>query len=167
MNVNENTVKVLYEIIAQCFQMNRFMDRCVSVLGVEFACNHSSSLIHQHIAHYFPQLSDQIGEKCLERYNISVEYGATDEGKQDYISVDDMIQKIEDKVIEFQNMFIGCLKASFDNGDLQIYIDLSELLKGYNEIVEQVILLNDKVKAYGENIMAFDHDIDTFWILGE
>lgn len=167
MNVSDSTKNALYEMISQCFQMNRWLDRWVSVLGVNFACNNSSNLIHQNVAHYFPQLSDKIGEKCLERYNITVEYGATDEGKQSYTSVEDMIQQMEDKIINFQNMFIGCLKLSFNNGDLQVYTDLSDLLKGYNEIVEQVILLNDKIKAYDSNVMAFDHDIETFWKLGE
>ncbi len=167
MNVSDSTKNALYEMVSQCFQMNRWLDRWVSVLGVEFACNNSSNLIHQNIAHYFPQLSDKIGEKCLERYNITVEYGATDEGKQSYTSVEDMIQQMEDKIINFQNMFIGCLKLSFNNGDLQVYTDLSELLKGYNEIVEQTILLNDKIKAYGSNVVAFDHDVETFWKLGE
>lgn len=166
MNVSETTIKALYEFIQTCFNYNRWLDRFVSVLGVEFACNNSANLIHKNIAHYFPTLSDMVGEKCLERYNISVEYGSTDEGKQDYLSVNDMMQQLEDKIIDFQNIFIGCMKISFDNGDLQVYTDLSDLLKGYNEIVEQVILLNDKMKGYKDCIMSFDHDIDTFWILG-
>ena len=46
---------------------------------------------------------------------------------------------MEDKVIEFQNMFMGACKVAFDNGDIQIYSDLIDLLKDYNKIVEQVI----------------------------
>lgn len=165
MNVQQGTIDALYSLIGSCFKMNRFLDRQVSVLGVDLVCNHASGLIHQNIAHYYPQLSDKIGELCLERYNINVEYEATPEGKDNYYSVADLIQKMEDKVIEFQNMFIGACKVSLDNGDIQVYSDLMDLLSGYNKIVEQVILLNDKIKAYGSNVMAFDHDIDTFWNL--
>lgn len=165
MNVQQGTIDALYSLIGSCFKMNRFLDRQVSVLGVDLVCNHSSGLIHQNIAHYYPQLSDKIGELCLERYNINVEYEATPEGKDNYYTVADLIQKMEDKVIEFQNMFMGACKVAFDNGDIQIYSDLMDLLKDYNKIVEQVILLNDKIKAYGSNVMAFDHDIDTFWVL--
>lgn len=166
MNVNESTVQSLYELISECFKYNRWMDRLVSVLGVKFACPNVAKRLHKNIAHYFPQLSDSVGETCLERYNYTVEYGATPEGKEDYDSVVDMIQQMEDKIILFQNLFMGVMKIAFQNGDIQVYTELVELLKGYNNIVEQVILLNDKVGFYGDDcIMAFDHDIETFWNL--
>ena len=166
MNVSESTVQTLYEIIKECFSYNRWMDRCVSVLGVKFACPNVAKKLHTNVAHYFPQLSYKIGESCLERYNYTVEYGATPEGKEDYNSVVDMIQQMEDKIILFQNMYMGAMKIAFQNGDLQVYTELAELLKGYNNIVEQIILLNDKVGFYGDNdIMGFDHDVATFWNL--
>ena len=167
MNVSQNTQNALMEIIKQCFTENRFFDRFVSVLGVKFACNNMAELIHQNIAHYFPNLSDQIGELCLERYNISVEYGATPEGKEDYNSVTEMMQVLEDRIIDFQNMLIAVEKIAFENNDLQVFADLSNLMVGYSPIVEQAILLNDKMGYYGEDrIMAMDKDIrDSFWIL--
>ena len=165
MNVQQSTIDSIYELIKQCFVMNRKLDRMVSVMGVNFACNHSAEKYLLGIAHFYPQFSDFLGERCLERYNIDVQYGETPSGKEDYLSVEDIIQTMEDKVIEFQNMYMGAMKVAFDNNDLQVYSDLSDLLVDYNKIVEQVILLNDKIKAYGSNVMAFDHDIDTFWVL--
>ena len=41
---------------------------------------------------------------------------------------------------------------------------LSELLANYNRIVDQTILLADKIEAY-DSVMAFDHDVNTFWKL--
>lgn len=165
MNVQQSTIDSIYELIKQCFVMNRKLDRMVSVMGVNFACNHSANKCHLGIAHYYPNLSDQIGERCLERYNIDIKYGETPSGKEDYLSVEDIIQTMEDKVVEFQNMYMGAMKVAFENNDLQVYSDLSDLLVDYNKIVEQVILLNDKIKTYGSNVMGFDHDIDTFWVL--
>ena len=165
MNVQQSTIDSIYGLIKQCFVMNRKLDRMVSVMGVNFACNYSANKCHLGIAHYYPNLSDQIGERCLERYNIDIKYGETPSGKEDYLSVADIIQTMEDKVVEFQNMYMGAMKVAFENNDLQVYSDLSDLLVDYNKIVEQVILLNDKIKAYGSNVMGFDHDIDTFWVL--
>lgn len=166
MNVSESTVQALYEIVSECFKYNRWMDRFVSVMGVKFACPNVAKKLHQNVAHYFPQLSDKIGETCLERYNYTVEYGSTPEGKEDYISVVDMIQQMEDKIVLFQNTFMSVMKISFQNGDLQVYTELAEMLKEYNNIVEQIVLLNDKVGFYGDNnIMAFDQDVETFWNL--
>jgi hypothetical protein len=168
VNVSEKTIDGLYVLIKQCFEENRWTDRMVSVLGVKFACNQSSLLIHHGVAHAYPKLSDKIGELCLERYNIPVEYGSTNEGKQEYGSVMSMIQELEDRSIAFQNMLMGVMKIAWEDNDLQVYSDLSEILSDYNFIVEQVILLNDKMHYYGEDgIMKFDHDVDKFWSLDE
>jgi len=167
MNVTKSTIDALYEIIGQCFQYNRWIDRLVSVLGVNFACNNTAKLLHSQIAHEFPNISDKIGEKCLERYNITVEYESTSEGKQNYNSVTEMIGLLETKIIDFQNMLMAAMKIAFENNDLQVYADLSDILKDYNNMVGQVILINDKIKFYGEEkIMQFDAQIDKFWNLG-
>lgn len=165
MNINQMTIDALYEVIAECFKMNRFLDRLVSVLGVNFACNNTASKLHHSVAHFFPAFSDKIGESCLERYNITVEYGATPDGKQNYLSVQEMIQLVEDKAVEFQNMLIGAMKIAFQNDDLQVYSELVELIREYSPIVEQAILLNDKIGFYGDDIMLFDSDVDKFWVL--
>lgn len=168
MIVSKNTQDALMELIKQCFVANRKLDRCVSVLGVDFACNQSANLIHLHIAHYFPALSDKIGELSLERYNISVLYGETPSGYEKYSTVTELIHYIEQLTIDFQSMFMGVCKIAMDNNDIHVYADLIELLKEYNVIVEQTILLGDKIDRYGEDrIMAFDHDIPDFWVLNE
>ena len=166
MNVSKSTIEACYELIAQCFQANRRLDRLVSVLGVEFAMNNTAELIHQHYAHRFPQISDEIGHKCLEAYNISVEYGATDEGKQNYASVAEMIKVVEDISIDFQNMLSKAIMMAQENQDINVYVELVEILKGFNPMVEQAILLNDKIKLYGDALYSFDaHIADHFWIL--
>lgn len=167
MIVSQITQDALMELIKQCFIENRKFDRMVSVLGVNFACNKASSHIHQGIAHYFPQLSDMIGELTLERYNIPIVYGETPNGAEQFSSVGDIITEMEIRVIAFQSMFMGVMKIALDNNDINVYCDLLSLLTDYNKIVEQVILLKDKMDNYGEDkAMSFDHDIDSFWILG-
>lgn len=166
MNINQRTIDALYELVKEAFEKNRLIDRLVSVLGVNFACNNLAKKIHTKIAHRFPSISDEIGETCLERYNITVEYGSTLEGKQDYSSVTEIIEVLEQQVIEYQNLLIGAMKVAFVNDDLQVYSELSKIMIDYNLLVEQVILLNDKIGFYKEeNTMLFDSDSDKFWIL--
>ena len=168
MIVSNNTQSALMELIKQCFILNRAMDRCVSVLGVKFACNKSANLIHHGIAHWPLSLADEIGSKCLERYNISVLYGETPSGIENYNRASDIIAEVERRVIDFQTMFMGVCKIALDNNDIHVYADLLDMLEDVNEVVEQVVLLNDKMALYGEDrIMAYDHDIDHFWILKE
>lgn len=168
MIVSKNTQDALMELIKQCFIENRKFDRMVSVMGVKFAMNKTADRIHHGIAHWFPALSDQLGERCLERYNISVLYGETPSGIENYDRAGDIIAEVERRVIDFQTMFMGVCKIALDNNDIHVYADLLDMLEDVNEVVEQVILLNDKMALYGEDrIMAYDHDIDHFWILKE
>lgn len=166
MIVTKSTQDALMELIKQCFTENRVLDRMVSVLGTKFAYNNTAELIHHKIAHYFPALSDKIGATCLERYNISVVYGETPAADEDYNSVAEIIGLIEGRIIDFQTMLIGVSKISFENDDLHVFVELSELLKDYNNIVAQVILLNDKIKAYGDN-PVYDSHVKDFWFLGD
>lgn len=164
MIVSKPTQDALMELIKQCFVENRKFDRMVSVLGVKFACNYSADLIHHGIAHYFPALSDSIGELCLERYNIPVAYGETPSGAENFDSVMAIIVEMRDRSIEFQTTFMGVCRIALDNNDFHVYADLIELLADYNRIVDQTILLADKIAAY-DNPVVFDHDIGTFWKL--
>lgn len=167
MIVSESTQKALTEIIGQCFRENRYLDRMVSIISVKFAYNNTADLIHHGIAHYFPTLADAIGEKCLERYNIPVYYEATPSGEQDYGSVKEAIDDLEERMIDFQSALMGVCKIAQDNGDLHVYVDMLDVLEDFNEIVEQAILLSDKIDAYNGSISYDAHIKEHFWILGK
>ena len=166
MIVTQATIDAVTELIGDCFKMNRHLDRLVSVLGVEFAYNNTANLVHQGIAHYYPMLADSLGERCLERYNIPVYYASTPEGGQDYTSVTEIIKDLEKVNIEFQTKMMGCCKVAFENNDIHVYAELLDLLEDVNKIVEQVILLSDKIDVYKDN-PSYDHHISSFWVLGE
>lgn len=168
MIVSKPTQDAIFELIKAAYSANRFLDRCVSVLNVKFAMNQTADRIHHGIAHWFPALSDEIGSQCLERYNISVIYGETPSGAENYNRASDIIAEVERSVIDFQTMFMGVCKIALDNNDIHVYADLLDMLEDVNEVVEQVILLNDKMAVYGdERIGAYDHDVPDFWILKE
>ena len=164
MLVSENTQKILMRLIGDCYKENRYLDRLVSVLSVNFAYTHTSELIHKYIAHYFPKLADLIGETCLERYNIPVYYESTPEAGQNYASVEEIIEELEKHMITFQSTLMGACKIINENNDVHIYVELLEFLEDFNKIVEQAILLKDKIKIYGTR-PSFDRHINGFWIL--
>ena len=165
--VSKSTQEALMEFVKQCFAMNRFLDRAVSVLGVKFAMNQLADLVHHGLAHAYPNLGDICGEKCLEAYNISVIYGETPKGDEDYSTVSECIRAINKRTIDFQTLTMGVCKIAYNNNDLQVYADMLDILKKVNEYVTQTILLEDKIEVYGNNIAAYDHDVKDFWILKE
>lgn len=166
MIMKETTKEALMELIKHCFQMNRDFDRMVSELGATFAYNNTSSLVHHGIAHYFPSLADEIGAKCLERYNISVIYGETSLADYVFDNVEDIIKCMCENGKSFQNLLIAANQIAFENGDLHIFVELQKMLQEYNIIVEQLILLEDKMALYKNN-PTFDAEVDKFWILGD
>ena len=168
MIVSEITQKTLTELVGKCFEMNRFLDRWCSVVGVKFAYNNTADLVHKYISHWAPLLADDITSKCLERYNIPVYYPATPSGGQDYSSVQEAIKDMEQYIIDFQIIFMGACKIANTNNDIHVYADLLDMLEDINEVVEQAILLSDKIDIYGTN-PSFDKHIaegTSFWILG-
>lgn len=165
MIVTKPTQDALTHLIGECFRENRFLDRLVSVCGVEFAYSNTANLIHHHVAHYYPALADQIGELCLERYNIPVYYEATPAGGQTYNSVIDIIKDFEKHTIAFQEMMMGVCQVAFENKDIAVYADLLPLLTDINKIVEQAILLSDKIDIYKDD-PSYDSHVYKFWILG-
>lgn len=165
--VSQPTQDALMEFIKQCFTMNRFLDRCVSVLSVKFAMNQLANLLHHGLAHAYPAISDTTGEKCLEAYNIPIVYGETPRGDEDYSTVAECIHEINRRTIDFQTLTIGVCKIARDNNDIQVYADMLDILKKINEYVAQTILLEDKIEVYSNNIGAYDHDCKDFWILKE
>ena len=163
--VSKSTQEALMEFVKQCFAMNRFLDRAVSVLGVKFAMNQLADLVHHGLAHAYPNLSDTAGEKCLEAYNISVIYGETPRGDEDYSTVSECIREINKRTIDFQTLTMGVCKIAYNNNDLQVYADMLDILKKVNEYVTQTILLEDKIGVYGNDIAAYDHDAPSFFFL--
>lgn len=167
MIVTQATQKALMELIGACFKENRYLDRLVSVLGVKFAYNNTANLVHHGIAHYFPNVADEIGEKCLERYNIPVYYEATPSGGQDYGSVSEIIKDLENHMIDFQIKIMAVCKIAQDNGDIHVYVDILDILEDFNKIVEQAILLSDKIDIYGTNPSFDSHIRKHFWLLNK
>ena len=163
--VSKSTQEALMEFVKQCFAMNRFLDRAVSVLGVKFAMNQLADLVHHGLAHAYPNLGDICGEKCLEAYNISVIYGETPRGDEDYSTVSECIREINKRTIDFQTLTMGVCKIAYNNNDLQVYVDMLDILKKVNEYVTQTILLEDKIEVYGNNIAAYEHDAPSFFFL--
>ena len=167
MIVTQATQKALMELISACFKENRYLDRLMSVLGVKFAYNNTANLVHHGIAHYFPNVADEIGEKCLERYNIPVYYEATPSGGQDYGSVSEIIKDLENHMIDFQIKIMAVCKIAQDNGDIHVYVDILDILEDFNKIVEQAILLSDKIDIYGTNPSFDSHIREHFRLLNK
>lgn len=165
MNVSESTIKALHELNGECFELNRFWDATVSILGVTYVCPTASKLIHEHIAHWYPHVADMINERCLENFNIVAYYPATPAGDVAYSNLQDMMAQMLEKTLTFQNKVMAVRQIAVDNGDLLVAVELDRVLLMVNEQFAQMLLINDKAEQYGEDYTSFDKDFPTFFPL--
>lgn len=164
INITQGTIDAVLEMVKQSFLCNAMIDRLKSNLGVDLAYNNTANKIHIGIAHAFPiQLGDALGD-LLEGYNQSVIYGDIPIQNKTYYTAEEALTDLLDIVIDYQNKLNKCAMIAFENMDIHTYSGLIEIINGYSKIVEQSILLVDKIKLYKLD-PSFDTDIETFWIL--
>ena len=167
MNVSENTIKAIHELTGRAFQMNRFWDATVSVLGVTYVCPRASQLLHKYVSHWYPAIADTITEKCLENFNIVAYYPATPAGDVSYNGLTDMMEQMLDKTIEFQNDVMAVRQIAQDNQDYSIVVEIDKVLLEVNEQVAQMLLINDKAQLYNNDLTSFDKDFKKFFFLNK
>ena len=167
MNVNDATIRALHELTGKCFQMNRFWDATVSILGVTYVCPNASDLLHHYVAHWYPAIADEITKSCLEDFNIVAYYPATPAGDVSYANLQDMMEQMLEKTITFQNDVMAVRKVADDNQDYQVVVELDNVLRETNKQVAQMLLVNDKAQQYGDDYTSFDKDFSVFFTLNE
>lgn len=168
MNITAPTKSAVQELITQCYIDNARIDRMKSVLLADLSYNETADVVHKYIAHYFSNgIGDDLSEKCLERYNISVVFGGIPVMDKQYNTVEEVLNELLEIVIDFQNQLSMCIKIAMENMDKQIVSDLLSFNVYYNNIVDQCILLVDKIKLYKDNPSFDAHLKDHFFILGD
>lgn len=168
MNVTKATIQAIQQLVDESFIMTAKIDRMQSVLGVDLAYNNTADLIHHGMAHkYSGYFGDELAEKCLERYNINVEYGDIPRERKSYSTVEEVLVELQDIVIDYQNKLNMGYKIACDNMDIHVGADLMDLIEDHNDYVGQAILLVDKIRIYGDNPSFDSHIKEHFWILGD
>lgn len=168
MNITAPTKSAVQELITQCYIDNARIDRMKSVLLADLSYNETADVVHKYIAHYFSNgIGDDLSEKCLERYNISVVFGGIPVMDKQYDTVEEVLNELLEIVIDFQNQLSMCIKIAMENMDKQIASDLLSFNVYYNNIVDQCILLVDKIKLYKDDPSFDAHLKDHFFILGD
>jgi len=165
MLISPKTNEQLNFIIQKFFGLNRLLDRIVSVMSVDFACVESSKILHIDFSHKFPILADQISE-IQDSFNVKTDYLETPRDNSDYSSLLEIFQKVLDAVVEANDLITGAIEICIDEGDYNVKSSLEAFLANtYIKYIKQAIILRDKAKLYGDNIIRFDKDLHMFFIL--
>ncbi|MFA5433771.1 MAG: hypothetical protein WC319_13025 [Candidatus Paceibacterota bacterium] len=162
--IEEQLNKKMDEIVSFCFNGNRIADRGMSVLGVKFVMNKTESLLHERLAHLYPQLADRVSSYQAARNCMTV-YGVTMEDSTDYESPLEFFARMVDYMIDLEFLVGEAIELA--EGDCVSKAFLYTFLTDLIPVTNQCLLLVDKAEKYDGNWMAFDRGIESFIILPE
>lgn len=166
MYITQVTQFTVQELISLTYINNARIDRMKSVLLAKFSYNETADIVHEFIAHYFSNgIGDALSEKCLERYNIPVVFGGIPRMDKEYGSVREILEELLTLAVDYQNALSKCIAVAIENNDRNISADLIDFMEDYNLIVDQCILLKDKIDLYGDNPSFDAHLKEHFFIL--
>lgn len=169
MLISETLRKSLCEIIGKCFEMNRFLDRGMSLLDTKWILKNTSQKLHPALAHAFlgDKFADSIGEYLGSR-NALVDYPATPEGSFDFEEPIDFFVEFLNRMINFQDLLYDIREECSDEGDYTTKLFINNLIKTTSNYTNQAQLLVDLFNKYGKTeagLLILDNEIDDYIIV--
>lgn len=154
----------LDEIVTKCFEGNRIADRGMSILAIKFVMHQTESVLHDKLAHLFPQLADQVSSYQGSRNNLTL-YGLTPEGASDYDSPLQFFVRMVDYMMELESLIGEAIDIAQEEEDHATFAFLLSFLNSVTIVTNQCLLLKDKSELAGDNFILFDMIINSIVIL--
>lgn len=160
--LSDETKEAIEVVSKQCFQLNRFWDRAVSVLNVDFSMPRTSEILHKNLAHKFPLLADDVNS-ILDKYNIKIDYAQTDADSSEYSSITDLFRQGLREILKLRLLAMEAKDVMVTNGDGDAAPQMDAFLVKLSDYIAQCITLKDKAVSYNGDAARFDRDIDKFF----
>lgn len=164
INITDATVTTIQTLVHDAFDTNSILDRAKTVLTTTLAFPIFGNEVHMLAHKYSLDMGDGIGD-LIEAYNEPINYGDIPTHIENYETVSEVIDKVYDSVITYQNELNQGAKIAYDNMDIHIFNGLMNIIEKHNKYVEQVILWKDIVERYKDS-PSLDVDIKEYNILG-
>ncbi len=149
-NITDSTVEIVQNLTRSAFNTNATLDRCKTILSTSLAFPITGNLVHMLAHKYSLEIGDGVGD-LIEAYNEPVNYGDIPKHIEDYLSVQDVMDKVFEVVIAYQNELNDSARAIYENTDIHVFEELMKIISMHNKYVEQVIQWKDIVDRYGNN----------------
>ncbi len=163
LKISQKTIDAIYLAGQQSFKMNRVLDRCVSVLSVDFVCSQASEILHKRYAHFYPAPFADYGNEILDKWNEKIKYLVTPEDSYDYASITEMFQRILDENLVLYELLKQVMYTAFNEGDLNVFSHYETQMRTFNDLMSQSILMRDKAVQFEDNIPMFDFAFPSFF----
>lgn len=165
LRISKATIDKIVLVGQKAFQMNRLLDRCVSILSVDFAANNASNILHLQYAHMYPTIFADKSNEILDMWNEKVDYLVTEEDKSEYDNILDLFQKVLDENLKLYDLAKDVIYTAFQEGDINVYSHFMGYMETLNKFIAQSILLRDKAYIMNDNVALFDFSFSSFFTL--
>lgn len=156
----------LNEITGKCFSINRFLDRGMSLIATKWKMPNAADLLHPKLAHAYlgDSFADAIAAYQRKRGNLS-EYPATPEGREDYDSPIQLINRFYRENLELQDMLYDAIDEAIEEGDGTTKKFLDSVLETLSDYTDAAQALVDAFSSYGNEpfkLQMLDVNIDKY-----
>lgn len=151
MLMSEKMQYTLNGLIGECFAMNRFLDRGMSLLDTKFKMKRCAAILHPKLAHAFTgdDFADGISTYMGERDTLVV-YPATPAGDEDFDSPKSFINAFYLKMLKFQSLVYDAIEDAEEEQDHSTKIFLDGLTKTVDKYLAQAQTLVDIFENFGD-----------------
>ena len=125
----------LNALVGKCFQMNRLLDRSVSLLNVKFHLTNTAEVLHYKAAHIYlgEKFADYIADYQALRNNETI-YPATIAGDDVFDNPLSIMLQFHSENLAFENMILDAIDEAEDVGDFTTKHFLEKLLDNLAEM---------------------------------
>lgn len=150
MLMSEKMQHTLSGLVGECFAMNRFLDRCMSLLDTKFKLKRCAKFLHPALAHAFTgdDFADGISTYMGQRDTLVV-YPATPIGDEDFNTPQEIFAAFYLKMIEFQSMVYDAMEDAEEEQDHTTKVFLDGFMMTVMKYIDQAQTLVDISNAYG------------------
>lgn len=134
--ISDNINQRLNTIIGKSNDINRLLDRHISLMTGKFLMKKTAHALHPDYAHYFSLiLSDSVGEYQEERFNLT-EYPGTDNeiGRRDYNTPKEMFDDEATYIIDLETYINETISVARDAEDETTVLFLHKALEKFIHI---------------------------------
>ena len=162
--ISQNLNSKLDEIVKKCFEGNRLLDRISNQLDLKFVMTKSSEVIHQRLAHKYPNpLADMVSKYQGDR-NMETVYGMTPLDGTVYDTPLQIFETYFEYQLQLERLLNEAVDVAMSEGDFFTLQFLFEFIEEIIPYTKQALLYYDKAKLY-DDWMRFDNHIERFTII--
>lgn len=162
--ISEDINNELNDLIGKANNINRLLDRQMSLLSSKFLMKRTAHLLHPIHAHYFSLVfADAVAEYQDKRGNLSVYPGTPDNyGNVDYNNPTELFKSSLEEILDLESKMNEVIDLCNEEKDMMTSSFLYDLAKGLIDDSDMAQTIYELAEAYGERYLALDSRIHLY-----